>query len=108
MLRPPQVRWKGSLAPLRLMRKHVGFRSGSSALTGSADTRRRPRSKQADEFTITLDQVLSYRDNDAIVWFALLVARNSYALSPAYRLFLIVPIFLALASYRGFLGFMHS
>ena len=37
-----------------------------------------------DELKVTLDKVLAYDDRDALLWFALLMARNSRYLSPAY------------------------
>ncbi|KAL1496170.1 hypothetical protein AB1Y20_014787 [Prymnesium parvum] len=92
-----QVRWKGGLAPLRLMRKPLG---------GAPSGTRAPF-KRVEELQVSLDYVLSLADRDALVWFVLLVLRNSYALAPAYRLLLLLPVLLALLTYRGIAGVAH-
>jgi len=72
-----QSRWKGSALPLRLMRKTVDppTRRPSEAVPA----------KGFDEFAVTLESVLAYKDRDAVVWFLLLIVRNAGMLPSSYR-----------------------
>lgn len=88
--RPPatmpdwQSRWKGGAMPLRLLKKSaLTARAAGGASAVDSSTAVAPRG--FDEFKVTLDGVLAYKDKDALVWFTLLLVRNFRALSPEYR-----------------------
>lgn len=84
-----QERWKGSTAyPINLMSKPLPQELAAP----------RP-AKTFDEFAVNIDTVREYNDPDALIWFALLVVRNSKALSPSYR---VVPTVLALVTWAAF------
>ena len=72
--------WKGDASTLLLQAKPVG--SAASRLAAKISPAELPPG--FDELKVTLDKVLAYDDRDALLWFALLMARNSRYLSPAY------------------------
>merc|ERR1711879_71525 len=69
-----QVRWKGGLAPLRLMQKPVG--STFNRLLPEFLAPRRTPFKSVGEFQVNFDQVRALGARDALIWFALLLLRN--------------------------------
>ena len=65
-------------------------------LRGGAEATAVQPAKTFDEYSVTLDSVLAYKDGEALVWFVLLVLRNVKELTPAYR---VVPGVLALVTW---------
>ena len=75
-----QEQWKGGVVPLRVMRKRPLALPDSTEELG-----REVAPKGFDEFEVTYQSVKAYGDPDAMVWFWLLVLRNSKFLAPQYR-----------------------
>lgn len=92
-----QDRWKGGAIPLRVMRKTFPPPGNGDGAAAAAVAKIPPKS--FDEFEVTLDSVLSYRDRDALVWFALLLVRNVSFLTPQYRLLPTLAVFVPFVSY---------
>jgi hypothetical protein len=102
-----QLRWKGSLVPLQLLRKTVDrmpARDWWRSRFRQSEGERVPV-RRYSEFKVTIDQVKAYRDKDAYVWFVLLILRNAAALSPAYR---ILPAAAIAATCVGYQLIVHS
>ena len=94
-----QDRWKGGAAPLRVLKKRLAGAMGGATAGASDRAAAAIRPKGADEFEVTLDDVLAYKDRDALIWFGLLLARNAEFLAPSYRIFPAAAAFLGWFTY---------
>ena len=93
-----QERWKGDggKQPLQLLRKELTRKDGSTSTVTPAIPARRPQ-----EFEVTIDSVLAYKDREALIWFVLLILRNTNRLTPTYR---VLPALAAIATWAAYYG----
>ena len=77
-----QERWKGDggAQPLQLLRKGLASAERSASIDGVPVPAKQPR-----DFAVNIDTVLAYGDPDALVWFTMLILRNTGRLTPTYR-----------------------
>ena len=101
-----QERWKGDggAQPLLLLRKALPAAERGAAHGAGAPVDVVPTpATQPRDFAVTIDKVLAYGDPDAMVWFAMLILRNTGRLTPMYR---VLPAVAAVVTWLLYLAFL--